>query len=523
MAFMGLQGEPLATARIFLIVLPAFLLFGYNQSSLGGVLAFKSFTKTYPRIDTTNTKGALKAENARIQGTVVAIYTLGCLIGAIASTQVGNRIGRRATLVIFAGITTIGIIIQTSSYSLAQLIVGRIIGGIGVGGVNAIVPVWQSECTKPRSRGKNVVVLGVFIATGIAAASWVNYGLSFVQTSSVSWRLPMAIPLIFVAMLFAFTYSFPESPRWLVSKSRNEDARSALTIISGSNADPEVIDIEIRQFAALSHNDLLHHRGFLSLLKPGKDKLPYRLFLAIAVNFCAQMTGANVITYYATTIFTQSLHFPSHQASLLSAGVLTWKIVAAFTSFLTVDRFGRRPLFMVAGIGMAVSFAGLAGTVSDINNKAAGGAAVFFLFLFMAFFPLGFLGANFLYAAEIAPQDLRVHLAGIGTATHWLFNFVIAEITPVAFVTIGYRYYIVYACIGASVAPLVYFMFPETKGKSLEEMGRMFEQPEHFWQVPTFAKNMQESELTRLENEGKGNLKGFSEQVEDVGREEEAV
>lgn len=177
---------------------------------------------------------------------------------------------------------------------------------------------------------------------------------------------------------------------------------------------------------------------------------------------------------------TRSQFSRNNCTSLLSAGVLTWKIVAAFTSFMTVDRFGGRPSFILTGLGMAVSFAGLAGTVLDIENKAAGGAAVLFLFLFMAFFPLGFLGAKFLYAAEIAPQDLRLHLVAIGAATHRLFNFVIAEITPVAFVTIGYRYYIVYACRRASVAPLVYFLFHETKGKSLEKIGRMFEDPENF-------------------------------------------
>lgn len=99
-------------------------------------------------------------------GTVVAIYTLGCLFGALSCTITGNRLGRRKTLLIYAFIATIGHIIQSSSYGVAQLVVGRIVTGLGVGGVNAIVPVWQSECSKPKNRGKNVVVLGIFIASG---------------------------------------------------------------------------------------------------------------------------------------------------------------------------------------------------------------------------------------------------------------------------------------------------------------------------------------------------------------------
>lgn len=441
-------------------------------------------------------------------GTVVAIYTLGCLFGALGITQVGNRIGRRRSLIAAAVVATIGIVIQASSYSLGQLIVGRIISGLGNGGVNAIVPVWLSECTKPKSRGKNVVVLGIFIASGIALAGWVNFGLSFVRNNEVAWRLPLALPLIFTFMLMAFTMSFPESPRWLITKGKIEEARQSLVELAGSgHVNHEAIELEIRTLSSLIYEgNAESERGFKHFFQPGPQRLFYRLCLAIAVNFCAQMTGANVISYYGTTIFKESLGLPSEKAALLNAGVLTWKIFAATSAFLTVDRLGRKPLFMIAGAGMGISMAGLAGTVWAIDFRYTFGASVaatFFLFLYMAFFPLGFLGANFLYGAEIAPQDLRIYLASVGTATHWLFNFVIAEITPIAFVTITWRYYIVYAVIGAAVVPLVYFLFPETKGKSLEEMDQLFSEPAHFWQVPAYSKRMQTTELTRLENEEK--------------------
>jgi sugar porter (SP) family MFS transporter len=436
---------------------------------------------------------------------VVAIYTLGCLFGALGISQLGNRIGRRKSLMVAAAVATVGIVIQASSYSLGQLITGRIISGVGNGGVNAIVPVWVSECTKPKSRGKNVVVLGIFIAIGIASAGWVNFGLSFVSHSEVSWRLPLALPIIFTVMLMVCPMSFPESPRWLISKGKIEEAHQSLAELAGSEfANQETIEIEINVISSLVavHSE----RGFKDFLKREPQRLFYRFCLAIAVNFCAQMTGANVISYYGTTIFKESLGLPSEKAALLNAGVLTWKICAAASAFLTVDRLGRKPLFMAAGAGMSISMAGLAGTVWAINFRYTFGASVaatFFLFLYMAFFPLGFLGANFLYSAEIAPQDLRIHLAAVGTATHWLFNFVIAEITPIAFVTITWRYYIVYAVIGASVVPMVYFLFPETNGRSLEEMGQLFSEPAHFWQVTAYARRMKSTRLTQLENEEK--------------------
>lgn len=227
--------------------------------------------------------------------------------------------------------------------------------------------------------------------------------------------------LVFCFMILAFTYRFPESPRWLAMKGKTEEARAAMRALAGDDADPDVIEVEILSFSRIAHEESSHERGFVDLFKPSQQKLFYRFCLALGINFCAQMTGANVITYYATTIFKESLKLPSHEASLLAAGVLTWKIIGACTAFLTVDRVGRKPLFMIAGLGMGVSMAGLAGTVYDIKSKSSSIAATFFLFMFMAFFPLGFLGSNFLYSAEIAPQDLRVHLAAVGTASHWIW------------------------------------------------------------------------------------------------------
>lgn len=438
-------------------------------------------------------------------------------MGALGVTQLGNRIGRRKSLIVAAATATVGLIIQASSYSLGQLIVGRIIAGIGNGGVNATVPVWQSECTKPKSRGKHVTILGIAMASGIALGGWVNFGFSFINEDEVAWRFPLALPLLFTFILMAFTFSFPESPRWLISKGLNEAARDAMiSLANKEHVNHEAIDIEINIISNIFREGSVSKRGFRDFFKREPRRLFYRLCLAVAVNFCAQMTGPNVISFYGTTIFKESLGLPAEKSALLNAGVLTFKIVSATVACLTVDRLGRKPLFIAAGLGMGCCMAGMAGTVWAIDNRYTYGssvAATFFLFLYMVFLPLGFVANNFLYSAEIAPQDLRIYLAAVGTATHWLFAFVIAEITPIAFATISWRYYIVYAVIGVSVAPMVYFLFPETKGRSLEEMDRLFSEPSHWWKVPQFARTM-ESKLAYLENEE--NLKVAEEYLEQV-------
>lgn len=221
----------------------------------------------------------------------MAIYTLGCLIGALASTSVGNPLGRRRALVIFAAIAAIGTILQGTAFSLAQLIIGRITSGIGVGGVNAIVPVWQAECSKPKNRGKNVVVLGVFVASGIALAAWVNVGLSFKQSSSVCWRLPLSFPLVFCIPICMGVFCFPESPRWLVQKGRRDEARVVMQILHDLPAHSDIVDEEISIMHRVCTAEMSREVGFLDLFKPGRERLPYRAFLAVTINFCAQMTG----------------------------------------------------------------------------------------------------------------------------------------------------------------------------------------------------------------------------------------
>lgn len=136
-------------------------------------------------------------------------YTIGCLIGALASTYVGNPLGRRRALVVFAIIAAIGTILQGSSFSLGQLVVGRIVSGVGVGGVNAVVPVWQAECSKPKNCGKSVVVIRIFIASGISLFAWINFGLSFYQHSSICWRFPLPLPLVFCIVIALSAHLFP--------------------------------------------------------------------------------------------------------------------------------------------------------------------------------------------------------------------------------------------------------------------------------------------------------------------------
>lgn len=139
-----------------------------------------------------------------------------------------------------------------------------------------------------------------------------------------------------------------------------------------------------------------------------------------------------------------------------------------------IDKIGRRKLLMAGAAGMCVAQTALAGLMSDLTNKAAGEAAIFFYFVAMFFFPVGLFLLPFMYAGEIAPLSIRHKVAALGACTNWLFNFLIAEASPTALANIGYKYYILYACISFVAFVVFYTFYPETKGRTLEEIDEIF-------------------------------------------------
>lgn len=174
----------------------------------------------------------------------------------------------------------------------------------------------------------------------------------------------------------------------------------------------------------------------------------------------------NSITYYAPSLYETEIGFTAKTASVLAAASQFAIILGSIICSWTVDRFGRRTLMLCSASANCICFAFIAGLVSDSGNKSALKASVFFLYLFYVTYTLGWLGIPFLYASEIAPAKQRAAVCGISTAVSWAFNFLVAEVTPVAFTDIHWKYFIVYCALNAAWVPIVYFFFPETKGKS---------------------------------------------------------
>ncbi|KAJ5531973.1 MFS sugar transporter [Penicillium frequentans] len=511
------HGKTLRLAQALLIVAPAFIVFGYNQSGLGPLATLQSWVGVFPQIDTINTTGAQRAKNSTAKGAVIASFQLGALIGALSCTALGDRLGRRKTIFLGAILTLIGQLLQTSAYGLAQFVVGRVILGLGVGQFSVAVPVWQSECTSAKHRGQHVVVDGICICLGYALCNWIDFGLSKVD-GSLQWRIPLVVSFFFSLVVLFSVFLLPESPRWLVRVGRIEEATHSLAAYKGTSSDDESVRIEIAGIETSLEVtvDSAKLRDIFDPSKPDEERLLYRFCLCVALQFFQQMCGGNLISTYVSTIFEENLHMNSDLARILSSCAMTWKFLCSFIAFFAIDRLGRRKIFMISGTGMAVCMTVLAITNSFEDNHTASVVSAVFIFLFNSFYPVGFLGGNFLYCTEVAPMRLRVAMAAISTGNHWLWNFVVVMITPVALDTIGYQYYIMYAVISAFIPISVYLFYPETMNRNLEALNHVFRDAPTTWDIVSMARNLPQGEAAEVDVWMRSEEKGAVEQREDA-------
>ncbi|KAA8646852.1 sugar porter family MFS transporter [Aspergillus tanneri] len=495
-------GKPLAGRAlnwsIGFIASCGFLMFGYDQGVLSALLTLDSFqenlslmtprdksndlcwldspTNTIPHPD--HCKG-----DANTQAAGVAVYQIGCWLGSLVILMYGEKWGRKSSTFWGSLIMVIGTIMQAASFEYGLFVSGRVVGGIGNGMVTSTIPTWQSECARPHQRGVLIMLSGALISAGIMIAYWVDYGFYFLE-GSVRWRFPIMFQSFFTIVVMIGLLYLPDSPRWLIMQGRHTEARDVTArLVNKAGDDPEV-DEELRNI-----NDALEAQSkggpfrYSELLTNGPSQNLRRAGLAMISQFFQQICGINLITYYATFLFENSLGFGPSMSRLLAACNGTEYFLASLVSLPLIERTGRRKLMLVGAFGMMASMAVLAGTVStgkQMDNGAPkletryGVTATVFLFVFNSFFAIGWLGMTWLYPAEITNLRIRIQANALSTSSNWMSNFLIVMITPPAFANLGYRTYIMFAVFNAALIPCVFFFFPETKGRTLEELDVVF-------------------------------------------------
>ncbi|KFH44265.1 Sugar transporter-like protein [Hapsidospora chrysogenum ATCC 11550] len=475
-----------------------FLMFGYDQGVLSALLTLDDFQKDIPLMtprdqsnnlcwldnpSNTEPDPAMCTGDPNTQAAGVAIYQIGCFLGAVVILFYGETWGRKSSTFWGSALMIVGTIMQAAAHEYGLFVAGRVVGGIGNGMVTSTIPTWQSECARPHQRGFLITLSGALISGGIMIAYWVDYGFYFLE-GTVRWRFPIAFQSFFTIIVMIGLLFLPDSPRWLAMKGRMDEAREVTSRLLGKPFDDDEVSIEIQ---AITEALEVQSRGggfkYRELLTNGPSQNLRRTLLGVAAQFFQQICGINLITYYATFLFENSLGFGPSMSRLLAAFNGTEYFLASLIALPLIERSGRRKLMLFGAVGMMASMAILGGTVSTggvtetgapVLDTGFGITATVFLFVFNTFFAIGWLGMTWLYPAEITNLRIRIQANALSTCSNWLSNFLIVMITPPAFANLGYRTYVMFAVFNAAILPCVYLFFPEPKGRSLEELDIIF-------------------------------------------------
>ncbi|KAK9462154.1 general substrate transporter [Lipomyces oligophaga] len=503
--YYGLRGKHLNVYLAFVAGL-GFFLFGYDQGVTGGLLTLETFITTFPEMDTTSDSlsESTQSHNSTIQGTVVALYEIGCMFGALTCIYLGDKIGRRKTIFYGAAVMTVGAVIQASSFSVAQLIVGRIVTGYGNGYITATVPTWQAECARPEMRGPLVIISSFLVTAGIAFSYWIDLGFYFVE-SEANWRFPMAFQILFTLILMATVLDLPESPRWLIKQDRLSDAASVFIDLAGlgeQDVNNPIVQAQIAEIRATLTEESKHKNW--DVFNNKNDRNLHRALLGIGIQFLQQIAGINVVIYYASYIYEHSIGLSPLNSKILAAVAGTEYSLVTLTGYWTIERIGRRAPYYWCSIFMSIVLGAIAAAVyyADKSNTQAGIAAAVLVFVYLTIFAIGWANGPWLYPAEITPLGIRAAANGLSTASNWITNFMVVMITPIAMNSIGAYSYVIWAACNLFInAPITYIFYPETKGRSLEEIDKIFEKCERNkpWQVVQIARDLPRGHLDILE------------------------
>ncbi|ODV64746.1 general substrate transporter [Hyphopichia burtonii NRRL Y-1933] len=500
----GLRGRKLR-ATITAVAVTGFSLFGYDQGLMSGIISAKEFTSTFKA----TSEEHVGKHNATVnQGAVTSCYELGCFFGALFALFRGDKVGRRPLILAGSIIIIIGTVISTAAFGphwgTGQFVIGRVITGIGNGLNTATIPVWQSEMSRAENRGRLVCLEGSVVAVGTFIAYWLDFGLSYVENdyASVSWRFPVAFQIFFAAILLGGILYLPESPRWLIAHGYKAEAHEVLGCLNDLDPHDDGVIAEVTVVQDAVNRFSRSQLGFKDLLSGGKTQHFQRAAVGASGQFFQQFTGCNAAIYYSTVLFEDAMDM-RHRKALILGGVFA-TIYALFTipSFFLIDSFGRRKLFLVGAFGQAISFTISFACLVHKTDDTAKGAAVG-IYLFIVFFAFTILPLPWIYPPEINPLRTRTAGAAISTCTNWICNFAVVMFTPLFMSEADWGCYLFFAVMNYLFIPVIFFFYPETAGRSLEEIdiiyAKAFTEKRQAWRV---AATLPKLSLQEIEDQG---------------------
>ncbi|KAF9423328.1 hypothetical protein BGZ76_003667 [Entomortierella beljakovae] len=469
------------------------IFFGYDSGYIGGVQGMDYFIKM---ISGPDAKELVSSQ----QSLIVSILSAGTFVGALVAGDLADFFGRRFTIVLGCAIFIVGVALQTASAGLALLVVGRAVAGLGVGFVSAIIILYMSEIAPKKVRGAIVSGYQFCITIGLLLAACVTYGTENMQNSS-SYRIPIGLQMLWALILGVGLMFLPESPRYFIKKGMIDEARKALGRVRGQDPNSHYIEAELNEIHANHEYEkrltsetgyigswLLCFSGSIGLASSNVRKT----LLGITLQMMQQWTGVNFVFYYST-IFLKGTGAVSNPF-LMSLIFTLVNVLSTPLSFWFVERFGRRSMllygaigmtvceFIVAIVGVTVGFnkTHLENGVAMADNISAVNAQIAFIAIYIFFFATTWGPGAWVLIGEIFPLSIRSRGVGLSTASNWFWNFLIGYITPYLVgadhANMQSSVFFLWGSLCALCIVYAYFLVPETKGLTLEQVDQMLDE-----------------------------------------------
>ncbi|WP_079710696.1 sugar porter family MFS transporter [Paraliobacillus ryukyuensis] len=405
-----------------------------------------------------------------MEGWVISCVMIGGVIGVAASGFLSDRFGRKNILVIAAIFFIISALGSAFAVSVTMLVFARILGGFGIGFASALSVTYISECAPPAIRGRLGSMYQLFTIIGICATFYINYGVANSGTHAwgleLGWRWMLGygtIPgIIFLFLLFFI----PESPRYLYQKGHDQEAYKTLKRINGE----EIAKKEEKEIK--TSIEMEKSTSVKELVKPGlRMALGVGIFLALF----NQVIGMNAVTYYGPDIF-RSIGFENNTEFLATSIIGSVQVVFTIVGIFLIDSLGRKKLMAIGSALMAI-FMGLIGSVFFFNPANAGILLIIFIAGFTAAFCVSMGPIPWIMIPEIFPNHIRAKAVGIATIFLWGANWAIGQFTPILINNMGSTFtFWMFAVINVICFTFVMTIVPETKNKTLEEIGLLWKE-----------------------------------------------
>ncbi len=417
------------------------LLFGFDTAVISGTTA--ALTEHYQL-------------TPQLLGITVASAIWGTIIGAMAAGYPGERLGRRDSLRIMAVLYVVSALGCALAWNWHSLLFFRFIGGLGVGGSSVLGPMYIAEIAPAKWRGRLVGLFQFNVVFGILLAYFSNYCVTLAHVGAAEWRWEFGVAAFPAALFLMLLFTIPRSPRWLVKQGRIAEARTVLELTGEENFEQELKDIAQSVHLERSQTE---ERLF-------SRKYAFPIFLAVSIGMFNQLSGINAILYYLNDIFAHA-GFSKVSGNLQAVAVGGTNLLFTMLAMSVIDRIGRKKLLLIGSVGTAFCLAGVAAIFFAQRHESL---LVWLLIGFIASFAFSQGAVIWVYLAEVFPNVVRAKGQSLGSFSHWFMNALISGVFPLMAASSGAYPFVFFSAMMALQFFVVLFVYPETKGVTLEEM-----------------------------------------------------